>query len=105
LAIFENFLGPQKIAGHRGKIQILSPVHCGKNREEFLDETLRKNPRFENFLGTLKIAGNRGKIQNLETCRLRENRKKIRISKPVLKISQLANPPIFLSFLLTSASK
>ncbi len=30
---------------------------------------------------------------------------KIRISKPFPKISQLANPPIFLSFLLTSASK
>ncbi len=32
---FENFLGPLKIAGHRGKIQILSPVHRGKTAKNF----------------------------------------------------------------------
>jgi hypothetical protein len=102
---FENFLGPQKIVGHRGKIQILTPVHCGKNRTVFLDEpvlqnpkTLRKNPRFENFLGPLKIAGNRRKIRNFETCTSWENHKKVRILRPVPKISQLANPPIFSHF-------
>jgi hypothetical protein len=90
----------------------LSPVHCGKNREDFLDkpvlqnpETRRKNLRFAVFLGPLKIAGNHRKIKNFETCASWENHKKIRISKPVHKISQLVNPPIFLLFLLTSASK
>ncbi len=108
----ENTLGPQKISGRQGKIQILSPVHRGKNHKEYLDklvlqnpETLRKNPCFELFLGPLKIAENRGKIQNFEACTLRGNCKKIRILKPGSKISQLANPPIFLLFLLTSASK
>ncbi len=53
---FLEFSGPQKIAGHCRKIQILSSVHRGKNSEEFLDEpvlqnpeTLRKNLHFENF--------------------------------------------------------
>ncbi len=93
-------MGPQKNVGHRGKIQILSPVHCGKNHKEFLDEpvlqnpkTLRKNPRFENFLGPQKIAGNHGKIRNFKTCTSREKHKKIRILEPVPKISQLVTLP------------
>jgi hypothetical protein len=62
----------------------LSPVHCGKNCEEFLDkpvlqnpETLWKIPHFENFLGPLKNAGKGRKIQNFETCTLLENRKNL----------------------------
>jgi hypothetical protein len=109
---FQEFFGNPKNHGTPREDPNFEPCSLQENHEEFLDEpvlqnpeTLRKNPRFENFLGPLKIAGNRRKIQNFDTCTLRENRKKIRILKPVLKISQLANPPIFLSFLLTSASK
>jgi hypothetical protein len=32
---FENFSGPLKIVGHRGKIKILSPVHCRKTAKNF----------------------------------------------------------------------
>jgi hypothetical protein len=83
---FKNFSGPQKIVGHRGKIQMLSPVHHKKKRKEFLDKpvlqnlkTLQKNPCFEIFLGPLKIARNRLKIQNFKTCTFQENRVKIQI--------------------------
>jgi hypothetical protein len=109
---FREFFGSPKNCGTPREDPNFEPCSSRENREEFLDEpvlqnpeTLWKNPRFEIFLGPLKIAGNRRKIQNFETWTSRENRKKIQNSKPVPKISQLANPPIFFSFLLTSASK
>jgi hypothetical protein len=86
-----------------------------KNRKEFLDkpvlqnsETLQKNPHFEIFLGPLKIAGNRGKIQSSKPVHCRKTVKNPNFetcSLSLPKKPQLANPHIFLSFLLTSASK
>ncbi len=109
---FWEFFGSPKNRGTPQEDPNFEPCSLQENRKKNLDKpvlqnpkTLRKKLRFENFLGPLKIVGNRGKIQNFETCTLRENRKKIRILKPVPKISQLANPLIFLLFLLTSASK
>ncbi len=110
-AIREFFRSP-KDCGTPREDPNFEPCSLRENREEFLDEpvlqnpkTLRENPHFENFLGPLKIAGNRGKIKILKPVHCGKTAKKIRISKPVPKISQLANPPILLLFLLTSASK
>jgi hypothetical protein len=110
--VFQEFFGSPKNHRTPQENPDFEPCSSRENREEFLDEpvlqnpeTLWKNPRFENFLGPLKIVGNRGKFQNFKTCTSRKNCKKIIISKPVPKISQLGNAPIFLSFLLTSASK
>jgi hypothetical protein len=106
------FQVPSKNHGTPREDPKFEPCSSWENCKEFLDKpvlqnpkTLRKNPHFENFLDPLKIAGNQGKIQNVETCTSRKNCKKVRISKPVTRISQLANSPIFLLFLLTSALK
>jgi hypothetical protein len=109
---FEIFWGPLKIAGHHRKIQILSPVHCGETAKNFWMSPSFKILRHRGkirilriFWGPQKLAGNHGKFQNFETCTSQENCKKIRISKPVPKISNVVNPPTIFSFLLTSASK
>ncbi len=42
---FENFLGPLKTAGNRGKIRILKPVHRGKMAKNFWTSPSFKIPR------------------------------------------------------------
>ncbi len=66
-------------------------------------DTAEKSAFWE-FFGSPK---NRGKPRkNRKFCNLYvAGKPQIKISRPVPKISQLAKPPIFLSFLLTSASK
>jgi hypothetical protein len=57
---FEDFLGPPKFAGLRGKIQISSPVYRGKNHKNLDEpvlqnlEILQKNSSFCNFFGSPK---------------------------------------------------
>jgi hypothetical protein len=80
---FKNFFGPLKIAGNRGKIRILKPVHCGKTAKNFWMSLSFKILRHRGkicisriFWVPLKIAGNRRKIQ---------------ISKPVYRRKTVKN--------------
>jgi hypothetical protein len=67
---FRDFFGPLKIAGNRGKIQILKHVHRRKITKNFWMSPSFKIPRhcgkiriLRFNLVPLKIAGNHGKIQ------------------------------------------
>ncbi len=70
---FENYFGPLKIAGSRGKIRILKPVHRGKTTKNFWTSSSFKILRHHGkirvlriFLVPLKITGNCRKIPILK---------------------------------------
>ncbi len=81
---FQDFLGPLKIAGNRGKIRILKPVHCGKTAKNFWMSL------------SFKILRHRGKIRISRIfwvpLKITGNRRKIQISKPINRRKTVKNP-------------